>query len=223
MSSTKIYRASNGGIGIPALKLLVLNATLKHKGKLSNTGELTELVIRHMKLEQKDLRTEVIRLSDVKIPPGVRFRESRDDKWPVIAEKMIAADMIIFATPIWWGSRSSLMQRVIERMDSFDEQYKAKGRSVLLNKPAGVVITGSEDGAQATLGSILEVLTFMNFTIPPECCAYWVGEVGKQAEKDRNQRLKNKATLVMAKKMAHNLLYYANMLKRYPLHPIKLV
>jgi len=38
---------------------------------------------------------------------------------------------------------------------------------------------GSEDGAQAVLGSIMEVLTFMCFTLPPECCAYWVGEVGK--------------------------------------------
>ncbi len=221
MNSQPVNRDSNRAIGFPALKLLILNASLKHKGKLSNTGELTGLVIKYMKLEQKDLKTEVIRLSDVNIPPGVRFKESKEDKWPVIAEKMISADMIIFATPIWWGSRSSLMQRIIERMDSFDEEYKEKGRSLLMNKPAGVVITGSEDGAQATLGSILSVLTFMNFTIPPECCTYWVGEVGKQPEKDRKLRLKNKASKIMAKKMAHNMLYYTNLLNRYPLVPIK--
>lgn len=202
------------------LRLLVLNGSLKHKGKLSNTGELSKLVIKYMQAEQKDISVDEIRLADINIPPGIRFRESKTDKWPEVAEKMTKADIIIFATPIWWGGRSSLMQRIIERMDSFDEEYKDKGRSVLLNKTAGVVITGSEDGAQATLGSILSVLTFMNFTVPPESCTYWVGEVGKPSKNNRKDRLKNKASKIMAQKMAHNLLYYANLLKKFPLTPI---
>jgi hypothetical protein len=106
----------------------------------------------------------------------------------------------------------------IERMDSFDEEYHEKGRSLLLNKAAGVVITGSEDGAQATLGSILSVLTFMNFTIPPECCAYWVGEVGKLPDKERKLRLKNRATQIMAGKMAKSLLHYSRLMKRFPMN-----
>ena len=51
-----------------------------------------------------------------------------------LTEKIRAADIILFATPVWWGGRSSLMQRVIERMDAFDEEYIAGGRSVLYNK-----------------------------------------------------------------------------------------
>ena len=39
------------------------------------------------------------------------------------------------------------MQRVIERLDALDEEYIASGRSALNNKVAGIVITGSEDGA----------------------------------------------------------------------------
>jgi hypothetical protein len=42
-------------------------------------------------------------------------RESDDDEWPEIADKLRKADIVIFATPIWWGQRSSLIQRVIER------------------------------------------------------------------------------------------------------------
>src|SRR4030095_8197001 len=200
-------------------KVLVLNASLKNKGTLSNTGELTALVLKFMKAEHKKIISEVIRLSDINIPPGVKFRESKSDKWPFVAEKMIDSDIIIFSTPIWWGSRSSLMQRVIERMDSFDEQYKDKGRSLLLNKAAGVVITRSGDGAQATLASILSVLTFMNFTIPPECCTYWVGEVGNPPEKDRQKRLKNKSTKTMAQKMAKSLIHYARVMKKFPFQP----
>ena len=199
------------------LNVLVLNASLKHKGELSNTEELSRLVVKNMKDEHQELYAEYIRLSDLYIPPGLKFKEDKNDKWPEVAEKIVASDIVIFATPIWWGSRSSLLQRIIERMDSFDEQYKDKGRSVLLNKIAGVVITGSEDGAQATLGCILSVLTFMNFTIPPECCTYWVGEVGKPPKTNRRDRLKNKSSKIIAQKMATNLVYYANLLKKYPL------
>ncbi|MGI8619257.1 MAG: flavodoxin family protein, partial [Gemmatimonadaceae bacterium] len=151
------------------LRVLVLNASLKHAAGLSNTGELADLVIENMR--EHRIVAETVRLADQKLPVGLGFRESPDDDWPGIVERIKNADIVIFATPIWWGGRSSLLQRVIERMDAFDEEAMEGGRSVLLNKVAGVVITGSEDGAQATLGSVMEVLTFMNFTLPPECCA----------------------------------------------------
>jgi len=199
------------------LRVIVLNASLKHEPEISNTEELAQLVIGEMK--DHKIESEIIRLADKNIPVGLGFKESDDDEWPMIVEKLKQAHIVIFATPVWWGGRSSLMQRVIERMDALDEEYIAGGRSALLNKVAGVVITGSEDGAQATLGSILEVLMFMNFTIPPEACAYWVGEVGQPPSQDREKRLKNKATEHMAKNMARNLVYYAQLLSKYPLVP----
>jgi NAD(P)H-dependent FMN reductase len=162
---------------------------------------------------------ETVRLADKRIPVGLGFRESEDDEWPAIVEQIKKADVILFATPVWWGQRSSLMQRVIERMDALDEEYLATGRSALLNKVAGVVITGSEDGAQQVLASILEVLTFMNFTIPPQCCTYWVGEVGMGPKTDRERRLQNKAVDEMAKHTARNLMYYAKLMQQYPLQP----
>lgn len=221
MPRTKITHRDKSGNDPSIPRVLILNGSLKHTGKLSNTGELASLVLKFMKEENTAAKSEIIRLADIHIPPGVGFRESRGDKWPMIAEKIVSSDIIIFATPIWWGARSSLMQRILERMDTFDEQNIAEGRSVLLNKVAGVVITGSEDGAQSTLGSILSVLTFMNFTIPPECSTYWVGEVGISPEKDREKRLKNKSTEKMAKKMAHNLLYYSSLLKRFPMESLE--
>lgn len=199
------------------LKVVVLNGSLKHAPDTSNTEELAQLVLENMK--DHKVKSEIIRLADKNIPVGLSFRESPDDEWPEIVEKIKAADIVIFATPIWWGGRSSLMQRAIERLDALDEDYIANGRSALLNKVAGVVITGSEDGAQATLGSIMEVLTFMNFTLPPECCAYWVGEVGQPPKEDRQKRLVNEATKHMAMNMARNLVYYAQLLKTHPLDP----
>ena len=201
------------------LNVLVLNASLKHKGpEASNTEEVAQLVIKNMEdLKQATIISEIIRLSDKNIPVGLGFDEGNGDEWPEIVNKIRKADIVIFATPIWWGGRSSLMQRIIERLDAFDEEVIAGGRAELLNKVAGVVITGSEDGAQATLAGIMEVLTFMNFTLPPQCCTYWVGEVGMPPSTDRERRLKNEATPHMAQTMARNLVYYANLLKQYPL------
>ncbi len=200
-----------------ALSVLVLNGSLKHaKHGISNTEEVAELVLEKMR-EYAQIDSEIVRLSDKNIPPGLGFKESDDDDWPEIARKMVAADMVLFATPIWWGQRSSLMQRVMERMDAFDEEVIHGGRSALLNKVGGVVITGSEDGAQQILASIMEVLTFMNFTLPPQCCTYWVGEVGMDPATDRERRLKNKAVENMAKNTARNLVYYAKLLKKHPL------
>lgn len=198
------------------LNVLALNGSLKHEPDISNTDELTREVIANMGTSC-EIDSEVIRLADAKLPVGLGFRESADDDWPAMVEKIKAADIIVFATPVWWGGRSSLMQRVIERFDALDEEYHASGRSALYNKVAGIVVTGSEDGALSTMGSIMMVLTWMGFTLPPECAAYWIGEVGFPPADDRAKRLRNNATKNMAKNMARNLVYYAQLLKEHPL------
>src|SRR5438105_1754590 len=111
------------------LKVLVLNASLKHEPQLSNTEELTQLVLDNMK--EHKVSSEIIRLADKNIPVGLDFAEGQGDDWPDIVAKLKAADIVLFATPIWWGGRSSLMQRIIERMDALDEEYIAGGRSAL--------------------------------------------------------------------------------------------
>ena len=198
------------------MKVVVLNASLKHAPEVSNTEEVTDMVIARMR-EHGEADVSVIRLADKNIPVGLGYRESPDDEWPAIVEEIKKADIVIFATPIWWGTRSSLMQRAIERLDALDEEYLASGRSALLNKVAGIVITGSEDGAQSVLAGMMEVLTFMNFTLPPQCCTYWVGEVGMDPKTDRERRLANKAVDHMAQNTARNLMYYANLLRNNPL------
>jgi multimeric flavodoxin WrbA len=198
----------------PPLRVLVLNASLKHGPKPSNTEEVTEMVLGHMR-RHAAIAVESIRLSDRNIPVGLGYRESDDDDWPAIADTLAASDILVMATPIWWGGRSSLMQRVIERMDAFDEAAHL-GRAVLLNKVAGIVITGSEDGAQATLAGIMEVLTFLNFTLPAQCCTYWVGEVGLPPATDAERRRANPAVDAMAKATARNLVHTALALRAKP-------
>ena len=197
------------------LRVLALNASLKHEPAVSNTAELAALVIDEIRA-LATTRAEVVRLSDAKLPVGLGFRESSEDDWPELVTKIKDADILLFCTPIWWGGRSSVMQRVIERLDALDEEYSASGRSAIKGKVAGIVVTGSEDGALSVMGSIMMVLSWMGFTLPPECAAYWVGEVGQPTSKDREKRLKNMATMHMAKGLAQNLVYYARLLKANP-------
>ena len=65
------------------LKVLMLNASLKHKSNKepSNTGEVCELVLKEMMNENQKVLGEIIRLSDKNIPVGLNFRESEDDEW----------------------------------------------------------------------------------------------------------------------------------------------
>jgi len=198
-----------------SLNVLALNASLKHEPDISNTGELARLVLDEMR-PLAPINAETVRLSDATLPVGLGFREAASDDWPAFVTKIKAADVVLFCTPIWWGGRSSLMQRVIERFDALDEEYSATGRSAIKGKVAGIVITGSEDGALAVMGSIMMVLSWMGFTLPPECAAYWVGEVGQPPSEDRDKRLRNLATMHMAKGLAQNLVYYARLLKAHP-------
>jgi multimeric flavodoxin WrbA len=197
------------------LNVLALNGSLKHEPTLSNTGELAALVLDEMRA-LATIDANEVRLSDAALPVGLGFRETADDDWPNLVTKIKAADVVLFCTPIWWGGRSSLMQRVIERLDALDEEYSATGRSAIKGKVAGIVITGSEDGALSVMGSIMMVLSWMGFTLPPECAAYWVGEVGRPPAEDREKRLENMATKHMAKNLAQNLIYYARLLKTHP-------
>jgi len=197
------------------LTVLALNASLKHEPTLSNTGELASLVLDEIRALAA-INAHMVRLADAVLPVGLSFREAAEDDWPNLVARIKAADIVLFCTPIWWGGRSSLMQRLIERLDALDEEYSATGRSAIKGKVAGIVITGSEDGALSVMGSIMMVLSFMGFTLPPECTAYWVGEVGQPTSQDRDKRLENMATKHMAKGLAQNLVYYARLLKAHP-------
>src|SRR5262245_26396724 len=197
------------------LNVLALNASLKHDPDVSNTGELASLVIDEMRA-LAPINSEIVRLSAATLPVGLRFREATEDDWPALVTKITAAAVVLCCTPSWRGGRASLMQRIIERLDALDEEYSATGRSARKGKVAGIVITGSEVGALSVMGSIMMVLSWMGFTLPPECAAYWVGEVGQPTSQDRDKRLKNMATMHMAKGLAQNLVYYARLLKAHP-------
>src|SRR4030095_16949928 len=69
------------------LNVLTLNASLKHEPTLSNTGELSSLVLDEIRA-LAPTNTDVVRLSDATLPVGLGFREGPEDDWPDLVTKI---------------------------------------------------------------------------------------------------------------------------------------
>lgn len=198
------------------LKAIFLLATLKHKrggGEFSHTETLSELLIEE--LRPYTVASEIIRLVEYDIKPGTRSNMGKGDEWPQIQKKVLDADIIVFATPIWWGNQSSLMQRAIERLDELHTELRETGKSRLTNKVGGIVITGEEDGEQHITGNIANFLLNIGITLPPQCSLSYQGDYARATKSSLGKRFRDqKATAGAAQTMARNLSFFARLLRK---------
>ena len=145
------------------MKAIILLATLKEKG-ISNTQVLAEFAIGY--LQKQNIECEVIRLAEHTIANGTYTDMGVGDDWPGIYKKVVAADIILFATPIWWNSHSSELQRAIERLDEVYDIINAGDDSPLDGKLGGVIITGDSDGVEHVTGNIANFFCSLGVTVP---------------------------------------------------------
>jgi multimeric flavodoxin WrbA len=87
--------------------------------------------------EEEGVTSEIVRLVDYNIKPGVRSDEGAGDDWPYIRTKIVAANILVMATPIWLGQHSSLCQRALERMDAMLSETQQDGRRLPSTRWAG--------------------------------------------------------------------------------------
>jgi multimeric flavodoxin WrbA len=199
-----------------SLKAVFLNCTLKRSPDVSNTEALARKVVEWF--DSMDVESEIIRIVDYRVPTGVSSDEGDGDEWPRILERIKEADILVIATPIWFGHRSSVAQLVIERLDGTYNERNEVGQYPLYNKVGGVVVTGNEDGAHAAAESTLFNLSHLGCTIPPNSDTYWVCDAGpgpSYLEAGGNHAYTQRTT----RWMAHNLVHVARMLKASPIPP----
>ena len=198
-----------------SLKALFLNCTLKKSPETSNTEAFIDQA--KMMFKELDVETESIRVIDEQVNFGNSSNEGKNDGWPRILEKVKASDILIIATPIWRGDRSSVAKVVGERFDGiWEEADEATGQYPTFNKVAGVMVDGNEDGAKKAISSICFDLSEHGFTIPVNAFSYYVGKAGPgpayiEAQGDRH--LFTNRTLYL---MVHNLVHVAKVLKENP-------
>jgi multimeric flavodoxin WrbA len=146
------------------LNAVFLLGTLKNSG-LSNTETLCQFLADRMKA--KGVSSEIVKLVDYQIPAGTYSDMGEGDEWPGILKKVLAADILIMATPIWWSNQSSLTQRAIERFDELHDRVLEGKGSALDGKVGGFVITGDSDGAQQVIGNLSNFFNGVGLLIPP--------------------------------------------------------
>lgn len=196
------------------LKALFLNCTLKKSPAISHTEGLANRVIEWF--DRMDVESEMVRIVDFNVPFGVSSFEGEGDEWPLILDKVKAADILVVCTPIWFGERSSVCQLVIERLDGTYTERNAAGQYPLYSKVAGVVVTGNEDGAHSAAETTLFNMTHLGCTVPPNADTYWVGDAGPgPSYLDAGQD--HAYTQRTTRWMAHNLVHMARILKAHPI------
>lgn len=170
------------------MKALILLGTLK-TDQLSHTQTLVEFFCKH--LDKQHITHQTIKLADHHIPPGT-YTDMGDeaDDWPAIYDQILAADILLFATPIWWQTQSSLTQRAIERLDEVHDIITAGKTSPLKDKIGGVIITGDSDGVQHVTGNLTNFMNNLGMTIPPfaNLGVTWEGHA-KSARRSKSQLL----------------------------------
>jgi multimeric flavodoxin WrbA len=153
------------------VRALVLNCTLKPSPAESNTEALAKVVVKA--LEGQGVTTELVRVADYDVRPGVSSDEGDGDQWPRLRAKVLEAEILVMASPTWLGMMSSVAKRVLERMDAMLSETDDQERPVAYNRVAGVVVTGNEDGAHHVINEIAWALGDIGFTIPGQAWTYW--------------------------------------------------
>jgi multimeric flavodoxin WrbA len=136
-------------------------------------GTLAEAVL--SALREHDVATEMIRLVDYRIEPGVVSEAViADDEWPWVHARLVSAEILVIAMPTWLGQPSSVAKRALERMNAMlSETADDSETPIAYNRVAGVVVTANEDGAHHVINEVSDGLIDIGYTVPGHAWTYW--------------------------------------------------
>lgn len=157
-----------------AITALGLNCTLEATGE-SSTDKLVDEIMTALASHGVE-SAGTVRIAAENVLPGVTSDEGDGDGWPEIRRRILAAEILVFGTPIWMGHPCSNAQRVMERLDAFLGETDDAGRMVSYDRVAIVGVVGNEDGAHHVGAEVYQGLIDVGFTIPAGGMTYWVGE-----------------------------------------------
>lgn len=126
--------------------------------------------------------TRLIRLDDLQFRhcEGFYSKSARACTWPCSITQMDPsdqmdqvyealvhwADVIVIATPIRWGSASSLYYKMIERCNCIQNQETIASTVLLKNKVTSFIVTGGQDNVQGVVGQMLTFFAELGCQFP---------------------------------------------------------
>ncbi len=96
-------------------------------------------------------------------PCSISERDSEDQMIQIYEKVILWADIVFIATPIRWGSASSLYYKMIQRMNCVQNQMITHDRYLIRDKAAGFIITGGQDNVQHIAGELLSFWSQLGF------------------------------------------------------------
>ncbi|MBM3726417.1 MAG: Rieske 2Fe-2S domain-containing protein [Acidobacteria bacterium] len=165
------------------VRVLGLSTTAMTAGRerYSTSEDLLERALAHAQ-STLGCETQLIRVRDLEFRncEGFYSKAARACTWPCsitlmdpadqmdrIYEGLVHwADVVLLATPIRWGSASSLYFKMIERMNCIQNQETIANKHLLHNKVAAFIITGGQDNVQATAGQMLTFFAELGCQFP---------------------------------------------------------
>jgi multimeric flavodoxin WrbA len=164
----------------PELTALFINTTLTRSPGVSHTQRLIDVSASIMAAQ--GVTVDQFRSVDHPIASGVypdmREHGWSEDAWPDLFPRVLAADVLVIAGPIWLGDNSSETKKVIERLYAHSGELNDKGQWLYYGKVGGCLITGNEDGIKHCASNVLYSLQHIGCAIPPQADAGWIGEAG---------------------------------------------
>ncbi len=166
------------------IRVLGLSTTAMDKNhpRYSTSEDLLKFSLKQAQA-QLDVETRFIALSDLNFRhcEGFYSKSEKACSWPCSITKLdpqdqmaqiyealvFWADVVLIATPIRWGSASSLYYKMVERLNSVQNQIPVKNKVLIKNKVASFIITGGQDNIQAVSGQMLSFFGELGFVSPP--------------------------------------------------------
>lgn len=88
-------------------------------------------------------------------PCTISEREKADQMIEIYEKMILWADVVLVATPIRWGSASSLYYKMVQRLNSVQNQITTHHNQIIRNKVAAFIITGGQDNVQHVAGEMM--------------------------------------------------------------------
>lgn len=200
-------------------RVLVLSCSLKKSPAPSSSELLGTQVLEALQASGEtqgvQVSGEVLRVVDHGVAFGVSTDEGHGDGWPAIRSKLLAADVLVLATPIWMGQPASVCKVVLEPLDAEVSETDEEGRFLTHGKVAVVAVVGNEDGAHHTTAEVLQALNDVGFSVAANASTYWVGEAMQAVDYNDHDQTPEKTagTTAMAASYA---LHLSRLLKDHP-------
>ena len=194
----------------PDARCIILSGSLKANDNKSTSNYMADLV--KERLKQANIEVEIVYLHDIDITPGVeREVNNEPDDFTEVIDKIKDTDILIIATPIWWGIQSSLTQAAIERLTWFDDEALRMNKNLIYGKVFGCIISGADDGWQHIQGNLYNFASSIGFTIPPDAALSSSAQGKEAVDKDKD-------TQKSLERFCSNMIYWGKTLKQQDFH-----